>query len=77
MSTVQMCDSCGDTRQRNDFELGDWFTISVGAGPEVSKTREFCTEACAHAGLSGLAMEHVLASIEAVEEANEAEDRDE
>ena len=71
MSTVKMCDQCGDTRQRSDFELGDWITISMGVDGEISKTREFCTAACAQLGLERLQLEHTVAMIEAVEEADE------
>lgn len=71
MSNVKMCDQCGDTRQRHDFELGDWITISMGVDSDVSKTREFCTAACAQLGLEHMQMEHTVAMIEAVENADD------
>lgn len=71
MSSVKMCDKCGDTRQRDDFELGDWITISMGVDRDISKTREFCTAACAQLGLEQLQLEHTVAMIEAVEEAED------
>lgn len=71
MSTVKMCDQCGDTRRMKDYELGDWITISMGAGEEITQTREFCTAACAQLGLEHLQLEHTVAMIEAVEAADE------
>lgn len=68
MSTVKMCDKCGDTRQRNDLELGDWITVSIGVDREISKTSEFCTAVCAQLGLEQMQREHTLAMIDAVEQ---------